>query len=62
MTLVAVSIVYTTRFFFLTHLGLASYVKIAPIELHAYVSLSIGMVPAVIMIEVVIIATSATFK
>ena len=34
----------------------------APIEFHAYLSLTIGVVPAVTILAVVIVSTSAAFK
>ena len=60
VTLVATSVVCLTSI--LTHIGLASTIIIVPIEFHAYVNLTIGMVPVVIIIAVVIVATSAAFK
>ena len=61
ITLVATSYSMPNKYFN-TYIGLASIVIIAPIEFHAYVSLTIGVVPAVTIIAVVIIATSTTFK
>ena len=46
----------------LTHIGLASTIAIALIEYHAYISLTIGLVLAITIIALVIIATSAAFK
>ena len=60
ITLVAASVVCLTSM--LTNIGLAFTVIIAPIEFHASVSLSIGVVLAVTIIAVVIVATSTTFK
>ena len=60
VTLVATSVVCLTSI--LTHIGLASTIIIVPIEFHAYVNLTIGMVQVVIIIAVVIVATSAAFK
>ena len=60
VTLVATSVVCLTSI--LTHIGLASTIIIVPIEFHAYVNLTIGMVQVVIIITVVIVATSAAFK
>ena len=60
VTLVAISIVYLTGI--LTHIGLALIIVIVPIESHAYVSFTIGVVPVVTIIAVVIVATSTTFK
>ena len=60
ITLVATSVVCLTSI--LTHIGLASTIIIAPIEFYAYVNLTIGVVPVVTIIAVVIVATSAAFK
>ena len=46
----------------LIHIGLPSTIIIAPIEFHAYVSLSIGVVLVVTIIAVVVVTTSTTFK
>ena len=59
-TLVTASVVCFTSI--LTHIGLASTIIIAPTGFHVYVNLTIGVVPAVTVIAVVIVAISATFK
>ena len=46
----------------LTHIGLASTIVVVPIEFHVYVNLTIGVVPVVNIIAVVIVATSTAFK
>ena len=60
ITLVATSIVCLTCI--LTYIGLAFTIIIVPIEFYAYVNLTIGVVPVVTIIAVVIVATSTTFK
>ena len=60
VTLVATSVVCLTSV--LIHIGLASTIIIVPIEFHAYVNLTIGMVQVVIIIAIVIVATCAAFK
>ena len=60
ITLVATSVLYLT--IIVIHLDLVSTIVIVPIEFHAYVNLTIGVVPVVIIIALVIVATSATFK
>ena len=60
ITLVAASVVCLASM--LPYIGLSSTVIIAPIEFHAYVSLTIGVVPVVTIIAVVIVATSTAFK
>ena len=60
ITLVATSIVCLASI--LTYKTLASTIIIALIEFYAYVSLTIGMVPAITKIALVIVATSAAFK
>ena len=46
----------------LMHLSLASTIILVPVELYAYVNLTISVVPVVTIIAIVIVATSATFK
>ena len=53
---------YTMPNQFLIHIDLVSTVIIAPIEFHAYVSLTIGVVPTVTIIAVVIVVTCTAFK
>ena len=60
ITLVATFIVCLRSIF--THIGLASTIVIALIEYHAYISLTIGLVSAVTIIALVIIATFTAFK
>ena len=60
VTLVAAFIVCLTHL--LTHIGLASTIIIVLIEFHAYVNLTIDVVPVVTIVAVVIVATSTTFK
>ena len=60
INLVATSIVCPTGI--LTHIGLASNIIIVPIEFHAHVNLTIGVVRVVTIIAVVKVATSTTFK
>ena len=60
ITLVATFIIWLTSI--LTHIGLASTIAIALIEYHAYISLTIGLVSAITIIALVIIATFAAFK
>ena len=60
LTLVATSIVCLTCL--LTHIGFASTIIIVLIEFHAYVNLTIDVVPVVTIVAVVIVATSTTFK
>ena len=60
LTLLATLVVYPTSI--LANLGLASTIIIISIEFHAYVNFTIGVVPVVTIIAVVIVATSTTFK
>ena len=60
ITLVATLVVCPTSN--LIHLGLASTIIIVPIEFHAIVNLTIGVVPVATVVAVVIVATSAAFK
>ena len=46
----------------LTLIGLASTAMLASTEFHAYASLTIGLVPAVTIIAVIMIGTSLAFK
>ena len=60
ITLVVTLVVCLTGI--LIYLGLASTIIIVPIEFHAYFNLTIGVVPVVTIIAVVIVATSTTLK
>ena len=59
-TQVATFIVYLTGI--LSHLGLASTTIVVPKEFHAYINLTISVVPIVTIITVIIVTTSATLK
>ena len=60
ITLVSTSVVCLTSI--LIHISLLPTIVIVPKEFHAYVNLTIGVIPVVTIVVVAIVTTSTAFK